>query len=400
MESLKKLDELIEYVDEMFKAQPPKKIVRRHRRTMTIKAWDNEQSNTIIAEDISIPKTEDNSINNSGQPDIHQDGIDPVQLSRMKDNASDILNNSQEIGATDRMSSLVQITEKDNESELFNQKGKSSTAIVKLSDKETSLTVYNELQSKVTHEDSGYTVRQSRTEICGDSEVSVKLQLNDNTKLPSFEYKLVNTTNKDAIEENSDHQSVKTPIFEYKLTNNTSSVKIVDNIICIRPDPNQNKKILRRSPSASSFMKHVKSRRHSKSDLNSFDTSSSNEDTGKEKSIIPAHSIDERLIDCRTTSNLLGIKDQEIPVSFISDERSFKCSERNLIEDIMKIVSHGDLEMDLRLIDILENIIEKLEKSKDSFTCKVAVNIAICKKYVQDFIELKKIIGNFANMKL
>ncbi|ELA42329.1 uncharacterized protein VICG_00729 [Vittaforma corneae ATCC 50505] len=71
-----------------------------------------------------------------------------------------------------------------------------------------------------------------------------------------------------------------------------------------------------------------------------------------------------------------------------------------MVERLLLVLNRGDIHTDLRLISLLDRTIETLSKSKDPFTCKVAVNMAICKKYVEDFVELKRIIEESTSLKL
>lgn len=71
-----------------------------------------------------------------------------------------------------------------------------------------------------------------------------------------------------------------------------------------------------------------------------------------------------------------------------------------MIERIIMVLNKGDVKSDARFLEILDKSISTLSRSKDPFTCQVAVNIAICKKYVEDFIELKGIVEEFIRLKL
>lgn len=71
-----------------------------------------------------------------------------------------------------------------------------------------------------------------------------------------------------------------------------------------------------------------------------------------------------------------------------------------MLEKIISVLNKGDIQSDKRFIGILDKTIATLTKSKDPFTCKVTVNIAICRKYVEDFIELKGIVEGFMKLKL
>ncbi len=66
--------------------------------------------------------------------------------------------------------------------------------------------------------------------------------------------------------------------------------------------------------------------------------------------------------------------------------------DNKVIDKLVSIIHKGDIEMDERLLLILEKTIQKLSISSDPFTCKVCVNISLCLNYIKDFIELKKII--------
>lgn len=91
-----------------------------------------------------------------------------------------------------------------------------------------------------------------------------------------------------------------------------------------------------------------------------------------------------------TTEILSEIKDQ------------IKMCERykNFMEEIVKILSIGELEMDERFNRMIEKSVEKLQSSEDPYTCKIVVQSKLCQRYVEDFIELKKILKTFSNLDL
>jgi len=71
-----------------------------------------------------------------------------------------------------------------------------------------------------------------------------------------------------------------------------------------------------------------------------------------------------------------------------------------MMERIFLVLNKGDIQSDERFIKILDKTIATLSKSRDPFTCRVTVNIAICRKYVEDFIELKRIIEEFIKLRV
>lgn len=449
MESLRKLDELIEYVDEIVKKheeQPPRKMIRRHRRTMTIKAWDEEQSvvtmddvikpepvmddtvnvsNTTLNHEMSLEETlspdvsdtnqeaaENQSIDVNINNDLNWKSTEEVTENGMYEpniNTDDILNRESignhstenDIDKNDTSISNFDVdrkqtgnysTENDADVDRRQIENYSTENDVDVNRKQTgNYSTENdadEPETNISDENNPVFNSCENSNLRDTSDYQEKHELNGNT-IP------VDARNNRSDDVESNHEDInrKLPVFEYKLVDMSNSVKIVEKSICINPD--KPARIFKKRPldNHKRFMKSKNSIRSNrdeisaKSDIKLFDTDL-------------FHSIRESLVDCRSSHTNSDFNEQNIPVSFVSEEKTRGCKERQLIEDILRVVSHGDLETDLRLVDLLERIIEKLEKSKDSFTCKVAVNIAICKKYVQDFIELKRIIGDFANIKL
>lgn len=98
------------------------------------------------------------------------------------------------------------------------------------------------------------------------------------------------------------------------------------------------------------------------------------------------------------------LKKQDFKSDLLSLTRLTRVGENEpnseMVEKLLLVLNRGDIYTDLRLINILDRTIETLSKSKDPFTCKVAINMAICKKYVEDFAELKKIVEEFTSLKL
>lgn len=71
---------------------------------------------------------------------------------------------------------------------------------------------------------------------------------------------------------------------------------------------------------------------------------------------------------------------------------------RDIFGEVLKIVSMGSLECDLRFSKMINKSINKLKNSDDPYTCKVVVQSMICKNYVEDFISLRKLLKDFSNL--
>lgn len=71
---------------------------------------------------------------------------------------------------------------------------------------------------------------------------------------------------------------------------------------------------------------------------------------------------------------------------------------RRFVGSAVGIISRGNLDMDERFIDMITGSIDRLQRSSDPFTCKVAVQSMLSRRYIEDFVELKKLLAKFSSM--
>jgi len=73
---------------------------------------------------------------------------------------------------------------------------------------------------------------------------------------------------------------------------------------------------------------------------------------------------------------------------------------KDFVECVLKVINKGNVEMDLRFIDMISRSIKKLQGSDDPFTCKMVVQAVLCRKYVEDSVELKKLFKKFSSLNI
>lgn len=71
---------------------------------------------------------------------------------------------------------------------------------------------------------------------------------------------------------------------------------------------------------------------------------------------------------------------------------------RNFAGAVIEIINRGSLDMDERFVGMITRSVDKLQSSTDPFTCKMAVQSVLCRKYVEDSVELKKLLMRFSSL--
>lgn len=69
---------------------------------------------------------------------------------------------------------------------------------------------------------------------------------------------------------------------------------------------------------------------------------------------------------------------------------------RCIFEEIMKRVNKGNFECDNRFLRIIGRTINKIGVYDDPVLCKMTVQFVLCKRYVEDFVGIKKALKRFA----
>ncbi len=81
------------------------------------------------------------------------------------------------------------------------------------------------------------------------------------------------------------------------------------------------------------------------------------------------------------------------------DTRKLKEYE-HLFEEIIKHVNKGNYECDKRFLEKIKTTIEKVHVFDDPSICKMTVQFALCKNYIEDFLHIKKLMKKFTNCNL
>lgn len=107
----------------------------------------------------------------------------------------------------------------------------------------------------------------------------------------------------------------------------------------------------------------------------------------------------EAVLNDRVFRNYLGL---QIAKSIHSNEIKAvmeKLNEyRNFTGAVIEIINRGRLDMDERFAGMITRSADKLQNSNDPFTCKMAVQLMLCRKYVKDSVELKKLLTKFSSL--
>ena len=86
--------------------------------------------------------------------------------------------------------------------------------------------------------------------------------------------------------------------------------------------------------------------------------------------------------------------------SYLNNEGSKIKDYQSLVEHILETVNEGNLECDSRFLKMINHTIKKIGTYDDPALCKMTVQFVICKKYVEDFITIKKCLKSFSNCDL
>lgn len=111
--------------------------------------------------------------------------------------------------------------------------------------------------------------------------------------------------------------------------------------------------------------------------------------------------IIENTLNDKAFRNYLGLKVakniQASEIKMIIDRAE---KYKDFVECVLKVLNKGNVEMDLRFIDMISRSIKKLQGSDDPFTCKMVVQAVLCRKYVEDSVELKKLFKKFSSLNI
>ncbi|KAL6122521.1 hypothetical protein NUSPORA_00439 [Nucleospora cyclopteri] len=99
-----------------------------------------------------------------------------------------------------------------------------------------------------------------------------------------------------------------------------------------------------------------------------------------------------------------SINKEEKPENFcqpikLEDSKDDHCL-KDVFDRIISLLSQGNLECDKRFLKMVGKTIKRMEQFEDPGLCKVAVQFAICRKYIEDVIEAKRTLRDYRNIDL